>query len=538
MKQKLYYLFPPLTIYNPAWTDRLPVGRQQVWSLYGLVALLALAGGLAGATLGTYLPLRWICIPVGFLLMASGLYRLYNLVLTDFQHALTHKDWLYGTVLVLLILILSLGIAHVFALVVFQDVIRLAELRAAPAGFLDGSFFVDSWLLFENLSQPIILILWGWLQVVTVLLFTMPFIQLFFTRHNLHTHLYHVRQTSSSVPQLPQPESKGKYSALQYLMWLVAGSEISFLKKCPADYNRHATIGYTLLITCVFAAIAGGYAGYFFSKSIVASLVVALVWGLLVYSIDRSMVVSLKKDPESTGYKQYIPQLLVRAALGFLIAFFISIPIELLIFDESISAQIQIDKVSELNTFGKSASGAFNVKKQQDEEKRQRENEKRIQEALNNPPPTEEYRSLKQALSECRAGEQVISQQLGRVRGQRDQFLRNVPSITKYNRDGMPYNAGPNKQSSQWQNYIAKRNEGLTIQRELTAQQVRCSSANESLKSYEEEWRRKKATNLLKHKTKRRRLVGVETRQSAKQTLPVPSTRKQFKIKTASFVGL
>lgn len=194
MKQKLYYLFPPLTIYNAVWTDQLPVGRQQVWSLYALVALLALAGGLAGAALGAYLPLRWVCIPVGFLLVASGLYRLYNLVLTDFRHVLTHKDWLYGTVLVLLILVLSLGIAHAFALVVFQDVIRLAELRAAPTDFLSWSFFVDSRLLFDNLGQPIILVLWGWLQVVTVLLFTMPFIQLFFTRHNLHTHLYHVRQ--------------------------------------------------------------------------------------------------------------------------------------------------------------------------------------------------------------------------------------------------------------------------------------------------------------------------------------------------------
>ncbi len=207
MTRKIYWLFPPLLIYNPAWTSRLPTGRQQVWSLYGLVILLALMGGLAGAAFAGYLPLRWLFMPILLVLTASGIYRLYNLVLSDFRQALIHTNWPYGLVLIGLIVCLSLLLAHLFALVIFRDVIRLAELRAESASFLTWQFIIDSRLLIANLTEPTIRLLWIWLQVVTMLLFTMPFLQLFFTRNNLHTHLYHVSQNLITRAQTPTTRS-------------------------------------------------------------------------------------------------------------------------------------------------------------------------------------------------------------------------------------------------------------------------------------------------------------------------------------------
>lgn len=198
MKQKLHWLFPPLTIYNPAWTARLPTGQQQVWSLYGLVVLLALLGGLAGAAFAYYLPWRWLFMPVSFVVMASAIYRLYNLVLTDFRQSLFDADWLSASLVLALMLVLCLLMAHGFALVIFQDVIRLNELRSQPVFFMNWQFFIDSYLLIINLSEPSIRLLWAWLQIVTTLLFTMPFLQLFFTRRNLHTHLHYVRQELSN----------------------------------------------------------------------------------------------------------------------------------------------------------------------------------------------------------------------------------------------------------------------------------------------------------------------------------------------------
>ena len=281
-------------------------------------------------------------------------------------------------------------------------------------------------------------------------------------------------------------------------MWLIAGSEISILKRCPADYNRHATIGFTLLMTCLFASVAGGYAGHFFSKSTVASLVVALIWGLLVYSIDRSMVVSLKKDPENNSVLKYFPQLLIRAGLGFLIAFFISIPLELLIFEESIVSQIQIDIVKELDDFGAKATESFGVKKYKEDEQRQSAIVKQIQDALNNPPLTEEYRNLKQVVDECRFKEREIGQQLGRVKVQKDELYRTTPSLIRYNKESVPYNAGKNKQSSQWRNYLAKKKEENIVKSDLRAQQTNCTRAETELITSVKEWRTQQNRSLNK----------------------------------------
>ena len=198
MKQRLHWLFPPLTIYNPVWTARLPTGQQQVLSLYGLVVLLSLFSGLAGAAFASYLPLQWLFVPVSFTMTASAVYRLYNLVLTYIRQALSEADWLSSLLIMVFMVVLSLLIAHIFALIVFQDVIRLAELRIRPAFLVNWQFFVDSYLLIVSLSELSIRLLWAWLQIVTTLLFIMPFLQLFFTRHNLHTHLHHVRQELSN----------------------------------------------------------------------------------------------------------------------------------------------------------------------------------------------------------------------------------------------------------------------------------------------------------------------------------------------------
>ena len=91
---------------------------------------------------------------------------------------------------------------------------------------------------------------------------------------------------------------KAKYSPIQYFFWMISGSEISVLKDCPTDYNRHASIGFTIFMTCVFAGFAGGLAGYSIAgNSWEGGLIFGAIWALLVFSIDRSMVVSIKKNP-------------------------------------------------------------------------------------------------------------------------------------------------------------------------------------------------------------------------------------------------
>lgn len=135
-------------------------------------------------------------------------------------------------------------------------------------------------------------------------------------------------------------QEENKYSKVQYFLWLVAGSEISVLKKCPNDYNRHANIGLMIIITSMFAGITAFVAGTTFEKENTTGVVIfALVWAFLIFSLDRSMVNSIKKDPtqaEKSIWGYFAPRLV----LAIILSFFMSIPIEHIVFKEKIAFQM------------------------------------------------------------------------------------------------------------------------------------------------------------------------------------------------------
>lgn len=131
-----------------------------------------------------------------------------------------------------------------------------------------------------------------------------------------------------------------KYSKLQYFFWLISGSEISVLEKCPNEYNRHANIGLMILVTCLFAAFTSFVAGYTFAPdNLLGVSLFSLSWALLIFAIDRSMVNSIKKDPTipiQPFWSYFFPRLI----LAFILAFFMSIPLDHIVFHERIVRQM------------------------------------------------------------------------------------------------------------------------------------------------------------------------------------------------------
>lgn len=130
------------------------------------------------------------------------------------------------------------------------------------------------------------------------------------------------------------------YSKLQYFLWLISGSEISVLEKCPNEYNRHANIGLMILVTSLFAAFTSFVAGYTFAPdNLIGVSLFSLSWALLIFAIDRSMVNSIKRDPNVTEqpfWQYFVPRLI----LAFILAFFMSIPLDHIIFHEKIERQM------------------------------------------------------------------------------------------------------------------------------------------------------------------------------------------------------
>ena len=132
---------------------------------------------------------------------------------------------------------------------------------------------------------------------------------------------------------------------IQRVLWAVAGAELDILEKCRTDYKKFSAIGATILMTAFIAFCAGTSAAWYFTQSgdeisgsFGWSMLFGLIWALLIFCIDRSLVITLKKDPTVKKQKFWVP-LLSRSALACIIAFMVSIPLELVIFEDFIAEQ-------------------------------------------------------------------------------------------------------------------------------------------------------------------------------------------------------
>lgn len=134
-------------------------------------------------------------------------------------------------------------------------------------------------------------------------------------------------------------------SRFQRFLWTVAGAELDILEKCRTDHKKFAAIGATILMTAFIAFCAGTSAAWYFTQSgdetsgsLGWAMLFGLIWALLIFCIDRSLVITLKKDPSAKKQKFWVP-LLSRSALACIIAFMVSIPLELVIFEDFIAEQ-------------------------------------------------------------------------------------------------------------------------------------------------------------------------------------------------------
>ena len=128
-------------------------------------------------------------------------------------------------------------------------------------------------------------------------------------------------------------------SAFTRFLWFVAGADIEILSLCPLDYKKYEAIGMTILMTALVGFAAGSSAAWYFSEDLLWTLGFGLFWALLIFSIDRSLVVTLKKNPYKKSY--YILPLVFRGLLAMLVAGVMSIPLELLVFNGFIQNDIE-----------------------------------------------------------------------------------------------------------------------------------------------------------------------------------------------------
>ncbi len=124
---------------------------------------------------------------------------------------------------------------------------------------------------------------------------------------------------------------------IKNFFWLCSGANKSLLEQCPTDASKYAGIGATVFFTGVFAALAGFYAMYSVFDSVWIAALAGLVWGTMIFNLDRYIVSSMRKRDNSIDeFKIAFP----RIVLAVLIAIVISKPLEMKIFDKEIQEEL------------------------------------------------------------------------------------------------------------------------------------------------------------------------------------------------------
>ena len=150
------------------------------------------------------------------------------------------------------------------------------------------------------------------------------------------------------LPSVPLPRA----NLMKRFFWLCSGADIAILQTwdCSTEHNTYAGIGATIFLTAVLASLSGGYALWTVFQSSPYALSFGILWGILIFNLDRYIVMSLHK--RRGGFGAFFSQVATaspRLLLALLIASVITVPLELKIFEREIIDQLERNHQRQLN---------------------------------------------------------------------------------------------------------------------------------------------------------------------------------------------
>lgn len=121
-----------------------------------------------------------------------------------------------------------------------------------------------------------------------------------------------------------------------------SGVDKNLINECSnGEQNKYAGIGATVFFTAIMATIAGSYALYTVFDNLYSAIFFGLIWGLLIFNLDRFIVSTIKKtDSKWKEFAQATPRII----LAIIIATVISKPLELKLFEKEINQVLLTEK--------------------------------------------------------------------------------------------------------------------------------------------------------------------------------------------------
>lgn len=126
-----------------------------------------------------------------------------------------------------------------------------------------------------------------------------------------------------------------------------SGANREILKQCPFEKAKYIGIGLTNLLIAILSSVSVGFfVSFAFTNKQTGRievewyylLAVCIIWGLLIFNLDRSIIISIRKT--GTRLQQFF-QALPRILIAVFIGIVISTPLELKIFSDEISVQME-----------------------------------------------------------------------------------------------------------------------------------------------------------------------------------------------------
>jgi hypothetical protein len=141
---------------------------------------------------------------------------------------------------------------------------------------------------------------------------------------------------------------------IYYFFWWIAGAKVKYLKKYETEHEKYFHIGMTIFLTWLLATMGGTYAFYIIFGNFGFALMGGLVWGLIIFNLDRYMMVTIKKNGtvlrrltfgEKIGnFIQEIIPTIPRIIIALILGILITTPLEVYIFKDQINNHIQSNK--------------------------------------------------------------------------------------------------------------------------------------------------------------------------------------------------
>ncbi len=126
-------------------------------------------------------------------------------------------------------------------------------------------------------------------------------------------------------------------SSFKSFFLFCSGVDRDTLDRVPSDENKYLGIGGTILFTGVLAFFSAAYAFYTIFDSYLLATGFGIVWGMMIFNLDRYIVSSMKSD---RGFFKNFLLATPRIAMAVLLALVISKPLELKIFEKEIEAEL------------------------------------------------------------------------------------------------------------------------------------------------------------------------------------------------------